>query len=253
LTSLCVCLFFFAALLSGLEMGRRFRVRSAAERTDGASAIDGAIFALMGLLVAFTFSGAASRFDTRRQLIVEEANDIGTAYLRIDTMVAENQSVMREKFRQYVQSRLDFYAQLHETEKAAAQLEKSNKLQAEIWSLAITDSRQEKTLNKGMLLLPALNEMFDVTAKRSAAMQMHPPLLIYGLLVAVSLLCSVLAGWAMGASTRRETLHSVCFAAIVALTFYVTVELEYPRQGLVRIDSFDSLLVNVAKSMEPTR
>lgn len=253
LFSLITCIVLFLAMLGGLEVGRRVRIRSAGERTDGAGAIDGAIFGLMGLLVAFTFSGAASRFDSRRQLIVEEANDIGTAYLRVDTMSPSNQPVMRDKFRQYVQSRLDFYAHIPDPEKSAVQMEKSSKLQSEMWSLAINDARDEKTMNRGMLLLPALNEMFDVTAKRAAAMQMHPPLLIYGLLVMVSVLCSLLAGWAMGASTRRETLHTVCFAAIVTLTFYVTVELEYPRQGLVRIENFDTHLINVAKSMESTR
>ena len=77
----------FFGMLAMIELGRRLRVRQHAMRAAGAGlglgAVEGAVFALLGLLIAFTFSGAASRFDTRRQLIVEEANDIGTAYPRL--------------------------------------------------------------------------------------------------------------------------------------------------------------------------
>src|SRR4051812_21510044 len=88
-----------------LEIGRRYGARRLAEDPEGAKsgagAIDAAVFGLMGLLIAFTFSGAASRFDARRTQIVDEANCIGTAWLRVDLLPAGVQPLMREKFRQY--------------------------------------------------------------------------------------------------------------------------------------------------------
>jgi len=72
----------------------------------GIGTIEGAVFGLLALLVALTFSGAAARFDTRRQLIVEETNDIGTAYLRLDLLPPSAQPALRESFRQYVGMRL---------------------------------------------------------------------------------------------------------------------------------------------------
>ena len=78
----------------------------------GLNALDGAVFALMGLLIAFTFSGAASRFEVRRALIVQETNDIGTAYLRLDLLPADAQPALRQDFRDYVDARLKFYASL---------------------------------------------------------------------------------------------------------------------------------------------
>ena len=93
----------FAAMLAFQELGRRLGVSRAAHDPEGARAgagvVDGAIFALLGLLIAFTFSGAASRFDHRRALIVEEANAIGTAYLRVDLLPAAAQAEMRDSFR----------------------------------------------------------------------------------------------------------------------------------------------------------
>jgi hypothetical protein len=82
----------FLGMLLLQEIGRRIRLRRLARDPDQAEAgfgvVEGAVFGLMGLLIAFTFSGAASRFDTRRQLVVEEANAIGTAYLRLDLLSA---------------------------------------------------------------------------------------------------------------------------------------------------------------------
>jgi hypothetical protein len=85
----------FLGMLMVLEIGRRIGARRLAEDPKGAEAgvgtVEGAIFALLGLLIAFTFSGAASRFDTRRQLVIEETNDIGTAYLQLDLLPVDAQ------------------------------------------------------------------------------------------------------------------------------------------------------------------
>src|SRR4051812_42855896 len=90
----------FLGSLLLLEVGRRIGIRKLAEDAEGARAgvgtVDAATFALLGLLIAFTFSGAATRFDARRQLIIEEANNIGTAYLRIDLLPPEAQPALRE-------------------------------------------------------------------------------------------------------------------------------------------------------------
>jgi hypothetical protein len=101
----------FIGMLVFTEAGRRLGLRRLARGSEAAPAgfgvVEGAIFALMGLLIAFTFSGAASRFDTRRHLVVEEANAIGTAYLRLDLLPASTQTALRESFRQYVEARLE--------------------------------------------------------------------------------------------------------------------------------------------------
>jgi hypothetical protein len=90
-----ISLSIFGAILVALEAGWRIggvrHERDPSGATAGTGAIDGAIFGLMGLLLAFAFSGAASRFDTRRSLILEESNTIGTAYLRLDLLPAEAQ------------------------------------------------------------------------------------------------------------------------------------------------------------------
>lgn len=103
----------FAGMVVLLEVGQRIGVRRIAADPEGAKsgtgAIDGAVFALLGLLIAFTFSGATSRFDDRRNLIIEETNDVSTAYLRPDLLPASSQPPLRELFRQYLDARLETY------------------------------------------------------------------------------------------------------------------------------------------------
>src|SRR5215471_4051451 len=100
-----------AAILLCIELGYRFGRWHWAPSSSGSqtvsATIEASVFGLMGLLVAFSFSGAGSRFDIRRNLVAVEANAIGTAYLRLDLLPPERQPRLREYFREYVRSRLD--------------------------------------------------------------------------------------------------------------------------------------------------
>src|SRR5512142_402713 len=95
----------FVGMIGLLELGRRLGRRRQAKDEEraraGLGAVEGAVFALLGLLIAFTFSGAASRFDARRELIVREANAIGTAWLRLSLLPAHAQPGLRDMFRRY--------------------------------------------------------------------------------------------------------------------------------------------------------
>ena len=115
-----------ASLLAGvllfLELGRRIGLRRLKQEGDGAGAgvgvVEGAVFALLGLLVAFTFSGAAARFEHRRNLVVDEANAVGTAYLRIGLLPTAAQGEMRDRFRRYLDARLAVYRAMPDVEAA---------------------------------------------------------------------------------------------------------------------------------------
>ena len=93
----------------GRRLGEHERRLDPDGKHDGATAAEAAVVGLLGLLVAFTFSGAGSRFDSRRNLIVDETNAIGTAYLRIDLLPADRQPQLRDLFRKYVDARIAAY------------------------------------------------------------------------------------------------------------------------------------------------
>lgn len=244
--------FLFGGLLLALEVGRRigaYRAARAAAAREGIGAMDGAIFGLMGLLVAFTFSGAASRFDSRRNLIIQEANNIGTAYLRLDLLPAGAQPALRELFRDYVDTRVRAYAKLPDVEAARQELAASLRLQGEIWRQAVAGCQTVNSPASVTLVLSAINNMIDITTKRTMATQIHPPRAIFLLLWAATLASALIAGYAMGANGTRSRIHMYSFAAVLALAIFVILNLEYPRLGLIRIDKFDQVLVDLRKSM----
>ena len=204
---------------------------------------------MLGLLIAFTFSGAADRFNHRRELIVEEANAIRKAYLRLDVFL-QRRSQIKEDFRRYLDARLDYYHKLSDPNGAEREYAKATKLQGIIWIKAVAASQTESSPAVMTLVLSALNEMIDMTAVRSEALQTHPPLTIYIMLVALVLAAALFAGYAMAESNDRSLIHVLGFALLMTAALYVIVDLEFPRRGLIRIDAADKILIEVRREMK---
>jgi hypothetical protein len=254
LTAVLFAVSLFVGMLILLETGRRVGQRRLAVDPEGARAglgtVDAAIFALLGLLLAFTFTGAAVRFDTRRSLVVEETNNIGTAWLRLDLLSADAQPAIRESFRRYLDARIEAYEKIPDMAAVQDALARSAALQTEIWRRATAATMSEGAPPSGpMLLLPALNAMFDITTTRTAVTRMHPPAIIFFMLAAVALASSLLAGYGMAGGKAHSWMHMISFAAIIAVSVYVILDLELPRLGLIRVQNFDQLLIDLRKSM----
>ncbi|HEY2917550.1 MAG TPA: hypothetical protein VGK77_01005 [Candidatus Binatia bacterium] len=119
---------------------------------------------------------------------------------------------------------------------AKAALTKANDLQRDIWQQAVTAVRAEGTpIQAAVLVLPALNAMIDITTTRTMAIQMHPPAVVFIMLFALPLACALLAGYGM-VGKSRSWLHILCFSFVIAVTVYVTLDIEYPRLGFFRVD-----------------
>jgi hypothetical protein len=249
-----IAFFMFFGILLCLRFGRLIGQRAIAnnkqpsERSLGS--LESAVFALLGLLIAFTFSGAITRFDVRRNQVVSEANAIGTAYLRIDLLPASAQPPLRESFRNYVDARLATYQKLPDMAAARSELARSRQLQGDIWAQALAGTRAaDNRQSAEMLLLPAINEMFDIQTTRVAATQIHPPTIIFAMLIGLALAGALLAGYEAAALGGYSVLHKIGFAGIVAFTVYVILDIEYPRLGFIRIDAMDKVLMDVRAGM----
>jgi hypothetical protein len=248
-------LLLFLSMLVCLELGRRIGRRRASADPQGWQAgtgvIEGAIFALLGLMLGFTFSAAIGRIDMRRQLIVAEANAIGTAYLRLDLLPERDQPAMRDLFRRYTDARLSVYEKIREDLAAAlAELDRATALQGEIWQSTMRATRESDGSAASRLLVPAINEMIDLTAVRTAAARTHNPLLFYALIAGLLLISSLLAGYAMSWSRDRNWLHLVGFALVTTAVVYVIIDIDYPRVGLFRLDAADQVLYETRAAMK---
>jgi hypothetical protein len=243
----------FLGMLTLLEIGRHIGVRRLVKDPEGlhAGTIEGSVLALLGLLLAFTISGAGSRLDARRQLIVEETNAIGTAYLRLDMLPDAAQPELRENFHRYLDMRIAVYHKLPDIDAAKEELGKANTLQQEIWRQAVAAVRAaDAPPQAAILLLPALNAMIDITTTRAMAMHMHPPPIIFVILCVLALVSALLTGYSMAVGKRRSWLYRLCFAFVISVSIYVILDMEFPRAGLIRLDIFDQGLVDLRETMK---
>ena len=249
LVAVSIAVLLFVGLLAMIELGRRLgRERAARDpHAGGEGAAEGAVYGLFGLLLAFSFSGAAERFDERRVLIVNEANAIGTAYLRVDMMPEEAQPALREGFRRYLDSRLLAYRKLPDVQAARAEFARSLTLQQVLWKLAVETIKKHDA--PPQILLPPLNEMFDLASTRAARTYTHPPTAIFAMLVGLALVSALLVGFRMAGDQGRSLVHTVVYAGVLSLVIYLIVDLEYPRLGFIRVDAADRAMLEVRESM----
>jgi hypothetical protein len=249
-----LCILLFVGIIALFEVGRRIGISRIAADPEGAhkgvGAVEGSVFALVGLLIAFTFSGAATRFDARRDLLVQETNAIGTAWLRIDLLPTNDQPAMRELFREYLDARLGVYRKLPDASAAEASLVRASELQSQIWQHAMNAIRSANSPPLTTVLVPALNEMFDIATTRTEVRRMHPPAIIFGMLAALVLASSILIGYSMAGGRARNWLHIIGFALVSTLAVYVIIDLEYPRLGFIRVDAADEMLMQLRGTMK---
>jgi hypothetical protein len=234
--------FVLPVMLVLIELGRRFRIKHKAPQES--TAIESAIFALFGLLLAFTFSGAVERYDRHRELIVEETNAIDVAYLRLDLLPPAAQPALRQLFRDYTNSRLHLYDAVSEEVSPA-----SEHMQREIWKQSVAAAPAPgASVDAAKLLLPALNTMIDITHTRKNTFNLHPPEVVFLLLFVFSGGAAFLGGYSM-AVHGRSWFHMFALAIAVTLTIYATLEIEYPRRGLIRLTDTDKTLIDLRNSM----
>ncbi|HTK92774.1 MAG TPA: DUF4239 domain-containing protein [Verrucomicrobiae bacterium] len=243
----------FIGMVVMIELGRLFgrRTKSDDASQTGRTAIGGAVYGLLALLIAFTFSGAATRFDSRRYLIVDEANAIGTAYLRVDLLPPDVQLGLRDLFRRYVDSRIATYQTVADMAAVQAELDRGIAIQGEIWRQGLAGCRRPEnppaTCN---LLVPALNSMIDLNTTRTMGNKIHPPAIVFAMLLALALITALLTGYDLSRAEKRDWVHVIGFSIILSVTVYVILDIEYPRLGFFRIDAIDEVMLQLRASMK---
>lgn len=225
------------AMLVALDAGFRSGQRAAAREGGGAGgqvgAIQGAVLGLLGLLLAFSFAAAGSRFIERQDLIVQEANAIGTAWLRADLLDEPHRSGLRAELEAYTAHRVGSVVQLQHGWDDAV-LAEVERLQARVWKAARDGVAARAELAQA--ILSPVNEVFDVHSLRVNAALKHLPYLVTGLLVVCSLLAVHAIGYGCGLEGRRRWLLTVSLAILIAAALWLTIDLDHPRRGMLQLD-----------------
>lgn len=239
---------FFVLVLLAMQLGKRLGQNADETSRSGTAAIEASVFALLGLLVAFTFSGAAQRMAERRTILVQEVNDIGTAWLRIDLLNAADQPALRDLFRRYVDERINYYGHVADLDGRDAIAARVGAIQKEIWTASMRASSNTPPPFAASYVA-AVNDMFDISTTQTVAQKIHPPAMAYVFLCALALIGAGLIGFNLAASKRSPLLHQAVYAAVMTAALYIIVDFEFPRIGTIRIDQSDALLIAQRQSM----
>ncbi len=226
-------------LLAVAEVGHRFGLRlhrtQDEPRTKQVEAVQSATLALMGLLLAFTFSMAVQRYDQRNRLVVDEANAIGTAYQRVAFLPDAMQADTKNLFRHYVALRLQRKQAANTAEGLAAHEVALAKIQQQLWDQAVVVERA----NPNSMLTSytsALGAMFDGDSARLAATRNHVPGAVWLLLIFLTSTGCWLTSYRAGTLGRRSKLPLVSLPLLLTIVITLVSDLDRPNHGLVGLD-----------------
>jgi hypothetical protein len=237
-----------AAVLLAVEGGHRLGAyrhrRSEQEKESPVGAMVAATLGLLAFMLAFTFGLAATRYDTRRELLLDEANAIGTAYLRAELLVEPERTRTRKLLRQYVDARLE--AAQDQSEEHA--MRKSEELHGLLWAQAVaaTDKDQRPVITA--LYIKSLNEVIDLHSKRvMAGFRSRIPTIIWLALYGVALLGMGATGYQAGLSGTSRSLAALALVLAFSGVMYLIADLDRPREGLLTVNQ--QAMVDLQKSM----
>jgi hypothetical protein len=230
----------FVVLFAGGEAGFRLGLRRHDGIADAARSefgtVQGAILGMLGLLLAFTFSMAVQRYDLRRQLVLEEANDIGTTYLRAAMLPEPAATTARDLLRRYVDVRLRVQAGGDERATVAAMVADSEPLHAALWEQAVAVARSRPDALPVALFVQSLNAVIDDHAKRLTAFEARVPDFVLEMLALFAVVAVVGVGYGCGLAGGRSPFAMLGFALLLTALALVILDLDQPRQGLITVN-----------------
>ena len=255
LNEFVVAALIFLILIGAGEIGyllaRRRRAgrknETAAEIHEHLNEVQTAIFAVLGLLLAFTFAMAVSRFDARKQALVDETDAIGTAYLRVQLLPPGEQAAATAVFRTYVDARLSsarpfWYQDIRLKNE-------TDELQRQLWTQGTVAANQDPHAVTTSLYIQSLNDMFDAQSARDAARLNELPTSAIYLLLALSILSVGTLGYRAGLGGRRSLAGAVLLALVITLVVGIIIDLDQPYQGLITISQ--QSMIDLRQSMGP--
>ena len=215
------------------QIGAFFRKKTKLLEEDERQDFDvvlAATLTLLGLIIGFSFSMVITRYDQRKNYEEEEANAIGTEYVRADLLPAADAAKVQDLLKQYLEQRILFY----ET-RDGDELERINtrtgQLQAAMWSVVQADAAKQPTPTMA-LVTSGMNDVLNSQGYTQAAWWNQFPLAAWGLLFAIAIMCNLLIGY--GARRRSQILFSTLPIA-VSISFFLIADISSPRQGLIKV------------------
>jgi hypothetical protein len=232
LLGLVTALLLSVAIEAGYQTAVRFRIQEDTNRKDQMVAIRDGLFILVGLLFGFTLALAAPRFGERRSLLIDEANAIGTTYLRASTLPQPNRDHAQQLLRQYVDARLDDDSAGFDSSGLSQSTESEKRIQEQLWEGVIEITKSDRSAISASYM-NSLNQTFDLYEKRLSSFENRIPRSVWLLIFSVSLIALFTRGLTLAG---RFWLTLVLAPVTIAIVVGLIADLDTPRSGLIRLD-----------------
>ncbi|WP_459558634.1 bestrophin-like domain [Lacunimicrobium album] len=231
----------------GFRYGYRHRKQEDDESRSVGGTLKGSVFGLVALLLAFSFSATTSRHEIRQRLVLDQANAIGTCYLRAGLLADPYELRMKDALRQYVDLRLELFDLNLQQEVYDEKISRINSILTQLWEIVEETNRSDQELVRTSQIIPAANEVIDLSSTRAWANRNHLPNSVLMLLLVSVILSSLLQGHSSGQSARRHLGLWVSVNIVFALVLFVVLDFDRPRRGFIQVDR--TPLVELRESM----
>lgn len=241
-----------AILLFAAEFGFRIGSRHSPERRKArqgqSGVLQGALLGLLGLLLGFTFAMSVGRYEARKQLVLEESNGIGTAWLRAGYLSEPTRDIIRAALMDYIDARIKGAAAPVGSPEFVEQVARSEKDQATMWRATVAEVKARDTESTA-LFTSSLNDLIDTDGKRQAASRNHVPRSVWLLLIVVSFTVCATTGYATGlGDSGRHALSMIVLPALLTVVITIIADLDNPRRGLIQVSQ--QMLVDLRATLE---
>lgn len=230
----------FALMLAANELGFRAGRRDHEHETEPSrsvsNALKGSVFGLVALLLAFSFSATTSRHDVRQRIVLDQANAVGTCYLRAGLLDDPERSQIRTDLQQYVRVRLEHFRAARDPAENAQTRVAIDGLLSDLWKAVEAAHRRQPEAVRNSLIVPAANEVIDLSSDRVWAGRNHLPMPVLALLFISVVVSSALLGHSSGLAGRRHFWLWVAMNVVFALVLFVILDFDRPHRGLIQLD-----------------
>jgi hypothetical protein len=210
---------------------------------EGLGPVEGSLLGLLALLLSFTFSISAGKNDLRRQLIIQEANDIGTVILRTDLYPYSIRRDFRSLLSTYVDERITYYETGNVENRLTISLKRANQTSGLLWKKVSNLAQDQDNNIRSQQMIPALNAMIDIVSTRDAERKAHVPESIIWLLLILTLAGSFIIGY--GTKGKFNSVMVWGFSLMTAVTIYLILDLDRPGRGIINMEEAHKNIVEL--------
>lgn len=240
-----------ALVLMGLTVGfawlghlwRQAILKRKPEREEAPlGGLEAALLGLLALLLAFTFSLVQMRYEDRRQAVIEEANCIGTAFLRTEMYPEPERTGFRMDFKEYIEARISFLDAKRDWQKINDSLKRASEISGRLFQRAARLSQDPKNLAASNQMIPALNNMIDIVTVRNASLVARVPGPIIRLLLYLTIITGFILGYGFKITKSMDWGMVLIYAIFTSLVIFVILDMDRPMRGFITLENVNQFI-----------